>query len=115
MAIVDPDFLFLRPMTARLDGAKHMFGWTDSEVPERVEKGFVVAQRWPMVYRTPVPRPWLPSIDEVPKNFRQRHALDLDLQRKPYRQVRLHRRDHGGGEYLRLHRRALHGAQGRLR
>mmetsp|Transcript_40909 Transcript_40909/g.115725 ORF Transcript_40909/g.115725 Transcript_40909/m.115725 type:complete len:209 (+) Transcript_40909:223-849(+) len=46
---------------------------------------------------------------------RQRHALDLDLQRKPYRQVRLHRRDLGGGEHLRLHRRALHGAQGRPR
>lgn len=45
LAMVDPDFAFLRPLTAELDTSVAPRDWT-GPVPSRVQKGFVVGQRY---------------------------------------------------------------------
>ncbi|CAK0908264.1 unnamed protein product [Prorocentrum cordatum] len=45
LALVDPDFVFLRPLTAKLDTAAAPRDWA-GPVPTRVQKGFVVGQRY---------------------------------------------------------------------
>jgi len=49
MAVLDPDFIFLRPLTAELDGGQTALAW-QGEVPKRVQKGVVVAQRYSLSY-----------------------------------------------------------------
>mmetsp|Transcript_23713 Transcript_23713/g.68197 ORF Transcript_23713/g.68197 Transcript_23713/m.68197 type:complete len:453 (+) Transcript_23713:58-1416(+) len=69
VAIIDPDFIFLRPLTAMLNDAKGVYGWEGTPMPQKVEKGVVAAQRWPMLWPTHNQQPWLPKIDKRPDNM----------------------------------------------
>jgi len=51
VAVLDPDFVFLRPLTADLDGSTAI-EW-EGEIPKRVQKGVVVAQRYSLEYPEP--------------------------------------------------------------
>jgi len=61
VAVMDPDFVFLRPLTADLDGASSAMAW-EGEVPTRIQKGVVVAQR----YGLKIPDPNAQGLFEMP-------------------------------------------------
>jgi len=46
LAVIDPDFLFLKPLTATVEGASSALGWPEGPPAGEVRKGVVVAQRW---------------------------------------------------------------------
>jgi len=65
VAVVDPDFIFVRPLTAAIDSSQQALGWpTGADRPQRVQKGLVVAQRWGIFANpTEAMSQWLPRID----------------------------------------------------
>lgn len=72
VAVVDPDFLFLKPLTATMSGASEALGWDDGQPrPRKVQKGVVAAQRWAMTWLDESQEPWKPHLDEekLPKNM----------------------------------------------
>mmetsp|Transcript_114922 Transcript_114922/g.297862 ORF Transcript_114922/g.297862 Transcript_114922/m.297862 type:complete len:477 (+) Transcript_114922:88-1518(+) len=50
VAVLDPDFVFMRPLTPELDGRGTAIAWPGGDAPQRVKPGVVVAQRYSLVY-----------------------------------------------------------------
>mmetsp|Transcript_58554 Transcript_58554/g.164224 ORF Transcript_58554/g.164224 Transcript_58554/m.164224 type:complete len:457 (+) Transcript_58554:99-1469(+) len=69
VTFIDPDFIFVRPLTARIDATAMAYGWNATERPERVRKGMPVAQRWPLMWWTDSKEQWRPPIARPPQNL----------------------------------------------
>lgn len=69
VTFIDPDFIFVRPLTARIDATAMAYGWNSTERPERVRKGMPVAQRWPLMWWTDSKEQWRPPIARPPQNL----------------------------------------------
>jgi len=71
VAVVDPDFIFVKPLTATLEGAQEApLGWDDGQQrPTKVQKGVVAAQRWAMTYLSDSAEPWKPNLNSHPANM----------------------------------------------
>jgi len=52
LAVMDPDFVFLKPLTAELTGRNTAMHW-EGELPTHVKKGVVVAQRYALANPDP--------------------------------------------------------------
>mmetsp|Transcript_84438 Transcript_84438/g.235179 ORF Transcript_84438/g.235179 Transcript_84438/m.235179 type:complete len:449 (-) Transcript_84438:96-1442(-) len=46
LAVIDPDFVFLKPLTPAVEGSQAALGWPEGSPPREVRKGVVAAQRW---------------------------------------------------------------------
>jgi len=71
VACVDPDFVFVRPLTPTMDGADEAIGWTGPEPkPTRIQKGVVGGQRWlTFIWPTESQAPFLPTMDAAFQNM----------------------------------------------
>mmetsp|Transcript_72679 Transcript_72679/g.210396 ORF Transcript_72679/g.210396 Transcript_72679/m.210396 type:complete len:449 (-) Transcript_72679:56-1402(-) len=66
VAVIDPDFLFVKPLTAKIDGAPAVQGW-GATPPTRVQKGVIVSQRWRLMGNNPRSEQlWYPDWDGSP-------------------------------------------------